>query len=82
VLSEKLKFEDPATDLLLSDLHHAFKARQGYSQMEIARKRNALENVLVPESLSTHRHRLLVSGFSQVTVWLQCFNFASLLAIR
>ncbi len=82
VLSEKLAFDDPAEQSLLTELHHAFKAQQGYSALEIAQKRNAIENVLVPESLQLHRQRLLDAGFSRVIVWLQCLNFVSLLAIR
>jgi tRNA (cmo5U34)-methyltransferase len=82
VLSEKLRFEDATEDALLVDLHHEFKALQGYSALEIAQKRNALENVLVPETLAAHRERLLQAGFQRVVVWLQCLNFVSLLAIR
>jgi tRNA (cmo5U34)-methyltransferase len=82
VLSEKLAFGDAAEQQLLVELHHAFKAQQGYSALEIAQKRNAIENVLVPETLQTHRERLHAAGFSRVTVWLQCLNFVSLLAIR
>jgi len=82
VLSEKLAFEDPAEQELLGELHHAFKAQQGYSALEIAQKRAAIENVLVPETLQTHRDRLRSCGFRRVLVWLQCLNFVSLLAIR
>jgi tRNA (cmo5U34)-methyltransferase len=80
VLSEKIAFEDAAEQQLLQELHHGFKQLQGYSQLEIAQKRAALENVLVPETLQQHRQRLLAAGFSRVTVWLQCLNFISLLA--
>jgi len=80
VLSEKLHFEDPEENSLLVELHHEFKRQQGYSDLEIARKRSALENVLVSETLETHRERLLAAGFREVSVWLQCFNFVSLLA--
>lgn len=82
VLSEKIAFADPAEQALLAELHHDFKAQQGYSTLEIAQKRSALENVLVPETLEVHRQRLHDAGFSRVTVWLQCLNFSSLLAIR
>ena len=82
VISEKIAFDDPEEQSLLAELHHGFKAQQGYSALEIAQKRNALENVLVPETLATHRARLLAAGFSRVTLWFQCLNFASLLAIR
>jgi tRNA (cmo5U34)-methyltransferase len=80
VLSEKLAFEDAREQELLIGLHHDFKALQGYSALEIARKRAALENVLVPETLQAHRARLREAGFRHVTVWLQCLNFVSLLA--
>lgn len=82
LLSEKFRHQDDATDALMIDLHHQFKRSMGYSDLEIAQKRSALEDVLIPESLQNHRDRLLQAGFSQVGVWFQCFNFASLIAIR
>ncbi len=47
----------------------AFKERQGYSKMEIAQKREALENVLVPYRLEENRELLLSGGFSQCDVF-------------
>lgn len=82
VLSEKIRFEDEHLQQLNTDLHHAFKRGNGYSALEVAQKRNSLENVLRPETLATHRQRLTAAGFSSVDVWFQCFNFASLVAIR
>ena len=81
ILSEKLRFEDEAEQALLTDLHIAFKRANGYSELEIAQKRSALENVMKPDSLQQHRERLLAAGFSQVTPWFQCLNFASLVAL-
>jgi tRNA (cmo5U34)-methyltransferase len=82
VLSEKVTFEDPHLDALNIDLHHEFKRANGYSDLEIANKRSALENVLVPETLATHKSRLGEAGFETCDVWFQCFNFASLVAIK
>jgi tRNA (cmo5U34)-methyltransferase len=82
VLSEKVTFEDPHLDALNIDLHHQFKRANGYSELEIANKRSALENVLVPETLASHRSRLADAGFESCDVWFQCFNFASLVAIK
>ncbi len=82
VLSEKIALEDPAEQALLTSLHHAFKRANGYSELEIAQKRNALENTLIPETLETHVNRLRTSGFDCVTVWFRCLNFASMLAIK
>ncbi len=82
VLSEKIRFEDPVVERELVALHEAFKRENGYSDLEISRKRTALEKVLIPEKLDTHQDRLREAGFSRSQVWLQCFNFASLLAFR
>ncbi|MCP5130283.1 MAG: carboxy-S-adenosyl-L-methionine synthase CmoA [Pseudomonadales bacterium] len=82
VLSEKVTFEDPHLDELNIDLHHQFKRANGYSDLEIARKRNAIEQVLLPETLQRHRQRIADAGFSSCDVWFQCFNFASLIALK
>ncbi len=82
ILSEKVCFDDEAHNQLMIELHHNFKRANGYSDLEIAQKRSALENVLIPETLETHRERLQEAGFSSSDVWFQCFNFASLIAIK
>lgn len=82
VLSEKVTFEDPHLDELNIDLHHQFKRANGYSAMEVAGKRSALENVLLPETLKQHKTRISDAGFSSCDVWFQCFNFASLIALK
>jgi len=82
ILSEKVRFKDSRVDALHIDLHHAFKRSQGYSDLEIAQKRDALENVLIPDTLPDHRQRMATAGFSSCDVWFQCFNFASLLALK
>ncbi|MBF8781445.1 carboxy-S-adenosyl-L-methionine synthase CmoA [Pseudomonas fulva] len=81
ILSEKLRFEDPQTQELLTDLHLDFKRANGYSELEIAQKRSAIEHVMKPDSLEVHRQRLLAAGFSKVVPWFQCLNFASLIAL-
>lgn len=82
VLSEKVVDEDPQLEELLVDLHHEHKRRHHYSALEVARKRAALENVLVPESVAAHRARLERTGFSRSAVWLRYFNFVSIIAFR
>lgn len=82
VLSEKISLESEQTLKLMTDLHHGFKRTRGYSELEIAQKRASLENVLLPESVNDHLHRLKAAGFSQAELWFQCFNFVSLIAIK
>lgn len=82
ILSEKVCFDDPQYQNLMTELHHNFKRANGYSELEIAQKRTALENVLRPESLATHQQRFKKAGFASSDVWFQCLNFASMLAIK
>ena len=82
ILSEKIRFESDAEQAIQTRLHHEFKRANGYSSLEISRKRSALERVLVPETLAQHQDRLHAAGFSEVIVWYQCFNFVSMLAIK
>ena len=82
LLAEKVCFDDPQQQDLQVDLYHDFKRYQGYSDLEIAQKRAALENVLVPNTLEQHRQRLLDAGFSRVETCMQCFNFCALLAFK
>lgn len=80
ILSEKIAGGTPQEDAALVEMHHAFKRQQGYSELEISRKRAALERVLLPESRDEHLRRLEGVGFGHAHVWFQCFNFVSIVA--
>lgn len=82
LLSEKVCFSDPQEQQLMTDLHLDFKRAHGYSELEIAQKRTALEDRLIPETLDIHLDRLRSCGFRQASVWFQCFNFASMIAVK
>ena len=82
ILSEKIDFDSEHEANLMQELHHHMKALNGYDAMEIANKREALEQVLLPETLDAHMQRLQETGFSQVSLWLRCLNFVSLLAFK
>lgn len=82
VLSEKFSFADQTIGDLLFDMHLDFKRANGYSELEISQKRSALENVMLTDSVETHKVRLQQAGFEHAEVWFQCFNFGSMLAIK
>ena len=82
ILSEKICFKNTDQQDLMTNLHHDFKRAHGYSDLEIAQKRTSIENRLIPETLETHIARLQKAGFRTAAPWFQCFNFASILAIR
>lgn len=82
ILSEKIAFEDEHNQELMTELHHNFKRANGYSDLEIAQKRSALENVLIPETVKIHNKRLSEAGFISIECWFQCFNFVSMIAFN
>lgn len=82
VLSEKLYFQQDQIQSTLDDLHLDFKRANGYSELEISQKRSSLEHVMKPDTLQQHEKRIKQQGFSQFSVWFQCFNFASMVAIK
>ena len=82
ILSEKIVLDDPRLNDLYIDMYHQFKQDMGYSELEISRKRTALEKVLLPESAAAHRARLVKAGFESVEQWFQCFNFTSMVAVK
>lgn len=81
ILSEKIRFADEQQQQLLNQLHLAFKRANGYSELEIAQKRTAIENIMKIDTLAIHQQRLYDAGFSQVVVWFQCLNFISMIAL-
>ena len=82
LLAEKIRIEPASMDELIVDLHHSFKRRNGYSELEISQKRTALEKVMRIDSLNTHSQRLMAAGFTPVVTAVQALNFVALLAIK
>ena len=82
IISEKVRFDDPKIQHLIDDLHLDFKRANGYSELEISQKRSALENVMRPDTISAHENRIKEIGFNHFSLWFQCFNFTSMVAIK
>lgn len=82
LLSEKVEDKEPFLAELEREWYYIFKRENGYSELEISQKRDALEDVLVPETCETHVERLHACGFAYVTTWIKWFNFAGFLCIK
>ena len=82
IMSEKLVSEDKWLDKRLIDIYHSFKAKNGYSKTEISKKREALENVLIPFSQSENIAMLENAGFRAVEVVFRFGNFATFIALK
>ena len=82
IVSEKIHYDDTQKQEDISKLHLDFKRANGYSELEIANKRQAIENVLITDSQQTHFERFKNAGFHSSFCHFQCLNFASFLAIK
>ncbi|MBE20542.1 MAG: carboxy-S-adenosyl-L-methionine synthase CmoA [Gammaproteobacteria bacterium] len=80
VLSEKIHFDNELRNKTLFNLHHNFKFKNGYTQMEISRKRDALEGVLVTDLEEDHNNRLKKLGFRNTRKVMSNLNFLTLIS--
>ena len=81
-LSEKVKSPYPLFQETITRHYEAFKAHHGYAHTEIERKKEALENVLVPLTEIEQLQMLKDSGFEQVDSLIKLHNFISLVALK
>jgi len=82
IVAEKILADNSAVSRMSIDLYHDYKRRSGYSNGEIVRKREALENVLVPYRDSENRAMLHEAGFRVVEPVFRWYNFAMYLAMK
>ena len=82
IISEKIHFDDAVTQNQITKLHMDFKKENGYSELEIANKRQAIENVLITDTKEQHLNRLRDCGFVETSCFFQCLNFVSFLSVK
>ncbi len=80
IYAEKVVLDNPSDQAWADQVHLEFKRANGYSELEVAQKRSALERVMVPDTLDTHLARLQNVGFSDARVWFSCLNWAAFIA--
>lgn len=82
ILTEKILTHDTNTSRFFIDAYYHFKRHNGYSDDEIFRKREALENVLVPYTIAENLEMLRRNGFEVAETFFQWYNFVALLCLR
>ncbi len=82
ILVEKLVSHNSALNRLFIKHYYEFKQRNGYSELEIAQKREALENILIPYQLEENRELLLRNGFRDAEVFFRWYNFCGIVAVK
>jgi len=82
LMSEKLITENKKLNKIMIDIYYNYKKEKGYSEFEIAQKREALENVLIPYSMQENIEMLKNTGFKNIEVIFRWNNFATFIAFK
>ena len=82
ILVEKVIAQESLMNRLFIKYYYDFKRRNGYSDIEIGQKREALENVLIPYRLEENERLLVSAGFGKPETFFKWYNFSGLLAVK
>ncbi len=82
VLTEKVLTNSSPMNRFFIEFYYDFKKRNGYSENEILRKREALENVLIPYRIEENLELFRRNGFEIVETFFQWYNFAGFLCVK
>ena len=82
IIAEKIKFSNQHQQNHHESWHQHFKKANGYSELEVAQKRAALENILISDTEQQLTNRIKNAGFKVVEKWFQAFNFVAFIAIK
>ena len=79
---EKVLGEESLLNRLYIDLYYDFKKRNGYSDTDISRKREALENVLIPYRIEENLEMLARNGFQIRDTFFRWYHWAGFLGLK
>ncbi|HTQ75387.1 MAG TPA: carboxy-S-adenosyl-L-methionine synthase CmoA [Burkholderiales bacterium] len=82
IVFEKVLGDESLLNRMYIDLYYDFKRRNGYSDLEIAEKRERLENVLIPYRIDDNLQLLKRNGFAVHDVVFRWYNWAGFLAVK
>jgi tRNA (cmo5U34)-methyltransferase len=82
IFSEKVVTDDKILNKQFIDEYYDFKKTQGYSEFEIAQKREALENVLIPYTYEENKKMIEDAGFKHFDCIFKWVNFATFITIK
>jgi tRNA (cmo5U34)-methyltransferase len=82
IIVEKLLSADSTLNRLFIEHYYDYKRQQGYSDVEITQKREALENVLIPYRMEENVDLLKGAGFTHVEDFFRWYNFSGIIAVK
>ena len=82
VVTEKILTNNTHMNRFFIDFYYDLKKKNGYSNQEIQRKRESLENVLIPYRINENLELFKRNGFEIVETFFQWYNFAGFLCVK
>jgi tRNA (cmo5U34)-methyltransferase len=82
IVTEKILTNSSHMNRFFIELYYNFKKRNKYSSDEIRRKREALENVLLPYRTDENLELFRRNGFEAVETFFQWHNFVGYLCVK
>jgi tRNA (cmo5U34)-methyltransferase len=82
IVNEKVLTASKSMNPTFIAFYYEYKRRNGYSDGEIQKKREALENVLVPYRIDENAQMFRAAGFGVVETFFQWYNFAGFLCVK
>lgn len=81
IISEKTRIPD-SVHKTYTGIYEDFKTQNGYSREEIHRKKEALENVLIPQSYRALQENLHLAGFTTIEPLFHWVQFSTWVAVK
>ena len=82
LISEKVREETASASEYAIKNYYRLKSENGYSELEIANKRDALEDILIPQTHQDNIKDIKSAGFESVSTVFKWFNFTTYLAVK
>lgn len=82
IVADKVLTNSSPMNRFFIDFYYDYKRRNGYSELEISRKREALENVLIPYRIDENLVMFRRNGFEIAETFFQWYNFAGFLCVK
>src|SRR3569833_943386 len=82
LMAERVLVEDSMLNRMYIELYCRYKSTQGYTAEEIQRKRESLENVLIPYRVEENTKKQKRCGFDAVDTCFRWFNRAAFVALK
>lgn len=82
ITTEKILTNDSNMNRYFIEFYYDYKRRNGYSEVEINKKRESLENILIPYRVDENTELFRRNGFRTVETFFQWYNFAGFLCVK